>query len=131
MRPRCSRITGAASARKDSDNGLLLLLAVDDREVWAEVGYDLEGIITDGFAGETSRQVMVPFFRQGDYGGGLVAGATRFAAAHRPGAQRHARGVPVREPARRDDGSGGFPFGLLIFLAIMLINGIQSAIMTG
>ena len=30
---------------------LLVLLAVDDRDVWAEVGYDLEGIITDGFAG--------------------------------------------------------------------------------
>ena len=108
---------GRGIGQKGQDNGLLLLLAVDDREVWAEVGYDLEGIITDGFAGETSRQVMVPFFRQGDYGGGMVAGTTRFVQRIAQSRNVTLEGVPVREPARRDDGSGGFPFGLMIFLA--------------
>jgi uncharacterized protein len=70
---------GKGIGQKGKDNGMLVLLAVDDREVWAEVGYDLESIITDGFAGETSRQTMVPFFKQGDYGGGLRAGVTVFA----------------------------------------------------
>jgi uncharacterized protein len=62
---------------RGKDNGLLVLLAVRERRVWIEVGYGLEPYITDGFAGETSRQVMVPFFRQGDYGGGLQAGVAR------------------------------------------------------
>ncbi|MGK7644009.1 TPM domain-containing protein, partial [Salmonella enterica] len=47
------------------------------REVWVEVGYDLEEFITDGFAGETSRQYMVPEIRRGRYGAGLLAGVSR------------------------------------------------------
>ena len=54
---------GKGIGEKGKDNGLLIVLAVDDRQVWVEVGYDLEGFVTDGFAGETSRETMVPFFR--------------------------------------------------------------------
>lgn len=68
---------GRGIGAKGKDNGLLVLLAVDDRQVWVEVGYDLEGAITDGFAGETSRQVMAPRFRDGQYGAGLLEGTTR------------------------------------------------------
>jgi uncharacterized protein len=70
---------GRGIGQKGKDNGLLIVLAVKDRAVRVEVGYDLEGVVTDGFAGETSRELMVPFFRNGDYGGGLLAGATRLA----------------------------------------------------
>jgi uncharacterized protein len=70
---------GKGIGEKGKDNGLLIVLAVKDRAVRVETGYDLEGIITDGFAGETSRETMVPFFRTGDFGGGLLAGATRLA----------------------------------------------------
>ena len=58
----------AGIGRKGRDNGLLVLLAVKERQVRVETGYDLESIITDGFAGETSRTVMAPYFRQGDTG---------------------------------------------------------------
>jgi uncharacterized protein len=67
----------AGIGRKGRDNGLLVLLAVKERQVRIETGYDLEAIITDGFAGETSRTVMVPYFRQGAYGAGLRAGVER------------------------------------------------------
>jgi uncharacterized protein len=70
---------GRGIGQKGKDNGVLIVLAVKDRAVRVEVGYDLEGIITDGYAGETSRQTMLPFFRNGDYGGGLLAGASRIA----------------------------------------------------
>ncbi len=91
---------------RGKDNGLLVLLAVQERRVWIEVGYGLEPYITDGFAGETSRQVMTPFFRQGDYGGGLEAGVVRLAGriaearkieitgAPPPSAPRHAPSLP-------------------------------------
>jgi uncharacterized protein len=68
---------GRGIGARAKDNGLLVLLAVEERRVWIEVGYGLEEFVTDGFAGETSRQVMVPFFRQGDYGSGLAAGVER------------------------------------------------------
>jgi uncharacterized protein len=68
---------GRGIGDRQKDNGVLVLLAVQDRQVWVEVGYGLEGAITDGFAGETSRLYMRPQFQQGQYGAGLVAGVTR------------------------------------------------------
>src|SRR5262249_28046073 len=69
---------GRGIGQKGKDNGLLVVLALaPKRMVWIEVGYGLEGIITDGFAGETSRQFMLPYFRQGQYGAGLTAGVGR------------------------------------------------------
>src|SRR5688500_16363253 len=69
---------GQGIGAKGKDNGVLIVMAVDDRQVRIEPGYGLEGFITDGFAGETSRSV-VPFFREREYGRGLMAGATRVA----------------------------------------------------
>jgi uncharacterized protein len=117
---------GKGIGQKGKDNGLLLVLAVDDREVWAEVGYDLEGIITDGFAGQTSRETMVPFFRRGDYGGGMVAGATELARRIAQARKVTLDGVPVRQVPSSDEG-GDFPFILIIFLVMMIINGIRGA----
>ena len=97
---------GKGIGGKGKDNGLLILVAVDDRQVWIEVGYGLEGFITDGFAGETSRETMVPFFRRGDYGEGLVAGATRVAQRIAEGRNVTLRGRPRhREPAARPVGN--------------------------
>ena len=70
---------GKGIGTRKGDNGALIVLAVDDRQVRIEVGYGLEGFVTDGFAGETSRDTMVPFFRRGEYGQGLLAGASRVA----------------------------------------------------
>ncbi len=63
--------------QKSRDNGLLIVFAKTERRVRIEVGYDLEEFVTDGFAGDTIRQEMLPAFRGGDYGGGLLAGTTR------------------------------------------------------
>jgi uncharacterized protein len=118
---------GKGIGQKGRDNGLLIVLAVDDRRVRAEVGYDLEGIITDGYAGQISRDVMAPYFRNGDYGGGLVAGATRFA-------QRIAqvRGVTLdgvrAAPVSDENGEGGIPIVLVIFLIIIFINIVRGAL---
>ncbi len=68
---------GRGIGQRGKDNGLLVLVAVRERRVWVEVGYGLEEFITDGFAGETSRDYMAPQFRAGSYGAGLVAGVAR------------------------------------------------------
>ena len=95
---------GRGIGQKGKDNGLLVLLAVDDRQVWVEVGYDLEGVITDGFAGETSRRVMAPYFRQGDYGPGLLAGTSRIIERIAADRRVTVTGVEVRDaPARTRD----------------------------
>jgi uncharacterized protein len=123
---------GKGIGQKGKDNGLLVLLAVDDREVWAEVGYDLEGIITDGFAGETSRETMVPFFRQGDYGGGLLAGVSVLARRIAEARNVELEEVPIRRPvqAPRDDGDGDFPFILIFFAAIAILHLVRTVLGT-
>jgi uncharacterized protein len=117
---------GRGIGQKGKDNGLLLLLAVDDREVRAEVGYDLEGIITDGLAGEISRTVMVPFFRKGDYSGGLLAGAREIAARIAEARGVELDGVPIRRPVRDDD--EGIPIGLILFIIILVLNGLRGLV---
>lgn len=65
---------------KGKDNGLLILLAVDDREYRIEVGYGLEGIIPDVIASRVGRDIMAPSFKQGDYGKGLYDGVRAISA---------------------------------------------------
>jgi uncharacterized protein len=112
---------GRGIGTKGQDNGALMLLAVNDRQVWIEVGYGLEGFITDGFSGEISRDTMVPLFRNGAYGRGLFAGATRLAQRIAEGRGVTLEGLPARAPARPRD-SGGIPLGVWILLAILLLN---------
>jgi uncharacterized protein len=60
--------------RKGKDNGVLLLVAAKERRVRIEVGYGLEGAITDGTAGEIIRRIITPAFKEGRYDQGLLAG---------------------------------------------------------
>ncbi|MBW8868970.1 MAG: TPM domain-containing protein, partial [Acidobacteria bacterium] len=61
---------------KGKDNGVLILVAVDDRRARIEVGYGLEGFLTDGVCGEIIRTSMLPAFRRGAYGEGLLNATT-------------------------------------------------------
>ncbi len=56
---------------KGKDNGLLLLIALNDKKIRIEVGYGLEGPVTDVFTGEVIREIIAPAFRQGDYYQGI------------------------------------------------------------
>ena len=60
--------------RKGQDDGVLLLVAKDDRAARIEVGYGLEGAIPDAIASRIVAETLVPQFRQGDYFAGLQAG---------------------------------------------------------
>ena len=62
--------------RKGVDDGVLLLVARDDRALRIEVGYGLEGVIPDAVAKRIIEEIIVPRFRAGDYAGGLDAGVT-------------------------------------------------------
>ena len=57
--------------RKKTDDGLLLLIAKDDRKARIEVGYGLEGAVPDALASRIIREYLTPKFRQGDFFGGI------------------------------------------------------------
>lgn len=60
--------------RSDKDNGVLLLVAYNERKVRIEVGYGLEGDLTDTKCGLVIRNVIIPQFKNGNYSKGIVAG---------------------------------------------------------
>lgn len=118
---------GKGIGQKGKDNGLLVLLAVKDRRVQIEPGYDLEGIITDGFAGETSRQ-MVPYFRSGDFGGGLYAGTLRLAQRIAQGRNVTLEDVPQpAAPAAGSDSDTEIPFAVWLIAGMVILNMIRAA----
>ena len=114
---------GRGIGEKGKDNGLLILLAVNERKVWVEVGYALEQWVTDGFAGETSRLYMVPQFREGNYGNGLSIGAARIISRIAAGRNVVLQGVPqVAEPQTETP----IPVSalILLFIAILVLSRI-------
>jgi uncharacterized protein len=108
---------GKGIGEKGKDNGALILVAIKERRVWIEVGYGLEQWITDGFAGETSRNVIVPEFRSGRYGTGLQNGTARIVARIAQGRNVTLTGVelPREEPERN------FPIPLSAIILIVII----------
>jgi len=121
---------GRGIGAKGKDNGLLIVVAVKDRRVEIEVGYDLEQFITDGFAGETSRQYMLPEFRQGQYGAGLLAGVSRVISRIAEGRNVTLQGVRPTSRRRPQTGSGAM---LLIglFVMFLVLRTIASAMRGG
>ena len=60
--------------QKGADNGVLVLVVPGDRKVRIEVGYGLEGTLTDAKSSRIIREEMAPRFRTGDFSGGIAAG---------------------------------------------------------
>jgi len=114
---------GKGICEKGKDNGVLILLALKERSVRVEVGYTLEQWVTDGFAGDTSRTVMAPAFRAGQYGAGLRAGTERIIGRIAQG-----RGVSLEGVRPVADGRpGGAPlplWAILIFILVLFLSRI-------
>lgn len=60
--------------QKGKDNGILIVVAPNDRRMRIEVGYGLEGVVTDIMAGRIIRDIMTPKFKKGDFNGGITDG---------------------------------------------------------
>ncbi|MFT3752589.1 MAG: YgcG family protein [Paludibacter sp.] len=107
--------------RKDTDDGVLLLVAKDDRAVRIEVGYGLEGVLTDATTNRIIRNLIVPAFRNGEFYQGLDAALTRITQL--------IDGEALPEPARSTSSRGGdLPWPLLIFVAVVGGGWLRSAL---
>jgi uncharacterized protein len=112
---------GRGIGERGKDNGLLILVALNERRVWVEVGYGLEPYITDGFAGQVSRELITPEFRTGNYGGGLVAGTNAIATRIAQGRNVQLTGVPITpvRRARREPVSANWILILFVILIVL------------
>src|SRR5262249_20377461 len=109
---------------KKYDNGLILFVFKEERKVRIEVGYGLEGTITDAFSSRVISDDIVPHFKDGACTGGLNAAADDVITKIRGG-------EPAREPARRtrsssrrsrdDQYSGCSVFFIIIVIIIVFV----------
>ncbi len=111
---------GKGIGQKQKDNGVLIVVAVKDRRVRIETGYENEAYITDGFAGDVIRNTITPEFRQGRYGAGLLAGTTRLINRIADGRGVTVPDVPRPRPAE-SAGRPQIPFSLIVFVIIIII----------
>jgi len=101
--------------RADIDNGLLLLVARDDRRIRIEVGYGLEPVIPDVLAGRIIDGLITPRFRNGDFDAGVEAGVSAL-----DGLARGDESVlPAESEPSGGPGEGEFPG--VVFLAIFTL----------
>jgi uncharacterized protein len=91
-----------------NDNGILLLIAKDDRELRIEVGYGLEGAVPDAIASSIIRNIIRPNFRNDDYYGGISEGVEAIISA-----------IGGEYTADESDEDSGFPF--IIFVIILIV----------
>ena len=110
---------GRGLGSRGKENGVLVLVAVKDRRVRIEVGYGIEGIITDGVAGQIIRESMTPRFKTGDYGGGLLAGVTSIINRIAQDRRVNLQDVPRQAPP-----SGGIPALPIVPIVIFIIIAI-------
>jgi uncharacterized protein len=109
--------------KKNQDNGVLLFVTLRERRVRIETGYGIEGIIPDITAGRILDDYVVPEFRRGDYGAGMLAGAKAIAGLIAADKGVEITGAVRPNLRRRRSNEEGFPFGWIILLLIFLFMG--------
>ena len=97
--------------RKGVDDGVIIIVAKNDRKMRIEVGYGLEGAIPDAIAKRIVAEQMGPRFREGDFAGGLKAAVATL--------DKVIRGEPLPAPVVKTAESGTDPGDALTFLLIV------------
>lgn len=105
--------------QKDKDNGVVLLIAPNEREVRIEVGYGLEGALTDATSSDIIRRQILPNFREDDYPAGIQKGIDNILGA--------IKGEYTVEPKPKDDdlhAHGPVPiFALVMLMQVFMVFG--------
>lgn len=110
--------------RKGVDDGALLLVAKNDRKLRLEVGRGLEGAVPDVVAKRITADIIAPYFRKGDFYGGITAGVERLIKV--------IEGEPLPEPKAKSRAPGGglenIEFLLIIgFVMVFVVGGFVRA----
>jgi len=106
--------------RKGVDDGLILVVAKDDRRLRIEVGYGLEGAIPDSVAKRVIEERITPRFRDGDFYGGVRDGVEQLI--------KLAEGEKLPPPAGQTrDAGDAFQYAVPAFILCMVVGGILKA----
>jgi uncharacterized protein len=119
--------------QQGKDNGALLLIARDERKIRIEVGYGLEGRLTDAASALIIQNVISPAFKRGDFAAGISNGVE--AMLQVLGGQAQAAPAQGQRPAEAPP--GGFPVLLILFFVVMTFlrggrrGGLLGAVLLG
>jgi uncharacterized protein len=112
--------------QKGANNGIILLVAPNDKKVRIEVGYGLEPIMTDALSGTIISEQILPRFKDGDFPGGIDAGADAIIAQlQAPAEQAERKALEAKENQARSGGDDGSPLPLIFWgfvLAFILLR---------
>ena len=126
--------------KKGKDNGLLILLAMDEKRVEIEVGYGLEGVLNDAKVGALLDQYAVPFFKTGRFGDGLynlaaaLSGEIATAAGQELGGQYQPAAPPAKDNWRSNDSVISFAVVLIAVFSTLFsgpLAGVVGALIGG
>ncbi|AAM73011.1 MAG TPA: hypothetical protein DEB17_10805 [Chlorobaculum sp.] len=98
--------------QKGRDNGILFIVSKNDRAMRIEVGYGLEGRLTDLQAGRITRDVIKPAFKSGDYDKGFIDGVDAIVASVKG---------EYKAPKRKNDDGAPSPFLIFIILFVLFV----------
>jgi uncharacterized protein len=107
-----------ALGTKEKDDGVILIIAPNERRTRIEVGYGLEPVLTDAYSSVIINSVIIPRFKGGDYPGGIDAGVDAIAQQIKltpEEAAKRAAQAQARQPE-----SGGMPGGIIFWIFIGL-----------
>lgn len=102
----------------EKDNGAILIVAPNERKMRIEVGYGLEPVLTDGLSSSIIRNDITPFFKAGDFNGGINAGVDRIVTQLTLPPEEAAK--VAAEAAKQSDGDGADLFLVIFWLFIFL-----------
>jgi len=103
---------------KDKNNGIVLLVAKDDRKVAIQTGYGAEGAVPDGVTHDIIYGNILPAFKQNNYFGGLDA-ATDQLIKYMKG--EYKADPKARNTKKGDDGGNGGPIGFIIIIVVFIL----------
>jgi uncharacterized protein len=108
------------TGQKGTNNGVILLIAPTQRKLRIEVGYGLEGVLTDAVSSRVIRRTIVPRFKAGDVAGGVAAGADDLIALLQlPPDQQAAFAAQAKAAsANKGDNPG---WGALVWLIMIIV----------
>jgi uncharacterized protein len=109
--------------QKERRNGVVLFVFVQDRKMFIQVGYGLEGALPDITAFDITEYRMKPLFRNGDYEGGIATGIDSIFKAIR--GEYKGSGNTVAERNRRGGGAPSFVFFIIFLIALIVISRIM------
>ncbi|MEO7364690.1 MAG: TPM domain-containing protein, partial [Sphingomicrobium sp.] len=120
-----------AIGQKGKDDGVILLVAPNEKKVRIETGYGARVFMTDALSSIIVRESILPRFKAGDFGGGITAGADQIVktmSLSPADAQRYANEAAKREASRANAGSTILPaFFWVLILAFVLLSMLRRA----